>query len=99
MRSQEEINAEIAKLKEMKPTVRHFTAFHDDNHEAIDAQIRVLEKGMTEDEIYDHWDRAEADEHARSAALDAQQWRDGEERPDVEDQDATPSSGWEELIQ
>lgn len=52
-RTGEEIRAEIAALVAMKPTVRRYSAFDDDNHAAIDAQVRVLSAQMDEDEIYE----------------------------------------------
>lgn len=46
------IAAEIAKLKALKPKVKRYTFFGDDNHAAINAQIEVLEKGMDDDAIF-----------------------------------------------
>jgi hypothetical protein len=89
----DEIKAEVAKLREMKPRVRHRTSFGDDNWAAIDAQIKVLEEGMDEDEIYDEWPEGERDMHERDSALEALAWKNGEET-----EDETPSAGWQSLV-
>ena len=41
-KTEEQISAEIAALVALKPKVRQRTAFGDDNHAAIDAQLAVL---------------------------------------------------------
>jgi hypothetical protein len=89
----DEVKAEIAKLREMKPTVRHHTAFGGDNWAAIDAQIKVLEEGMDADKIWDEWPDDERDMHERDSALEALAWKDGEET-----EDETPSAGWQSLV-
>lgn len=42
-RSDEDIQAEIDGLREIKPLVRQYSMFGDDNWAAIEAQIAVLE--------------------------------------------------------
>lgn len=96
----EAVAAEIAKLREMKPYVRARTGFGDDNHEAIDAQIEVLEKRLTDSAIYDRFqpiddesgepDESGAGAHALDNALEARRWLEGEEKD-------APSVGWSEL--
>lgn len=85
-RSQEEISAEVEKLKSIQPKVRAYSAFGDNNRSAISAQIDVLEH---------HWDEEDTDEletdHERTNALDAIYWRNG-------DEEISPSEGWAELI-
>ena len=44
MRVKKQIDKEIAALKKMKPNVRRSSAFGDNHHAAIDAQIDVLER-------------------------------------------------------
>lgn len=94
----EQVTTEIEKLKSVKPRLRRKTAFGDDLHEAVDVQIEVLEKRMSNDQIYDRWEATGNDdcdydegrtEHALNAALDARRWLDGEEE--------APSKGWEEI--
>ena len=83
--------AEAAKLREMKPKVRQYTAFNEDNHAAIDAQAEVIERLLSENDIYDTWESGEDPcQHTLDAALEARRWLDGEE-------DESPSSGWEPL--
>ena len=50
MRTGKEIAAEIAKLKKMKPDVRKTSMFGDNHHDAIDAQVDVLERKLTLDQ-------------------------------------------------
>jgi len=91
VRTQDEINAEIAKLREMKPSVRHHTAFGDDNWAAIDAQIKVLTEHLDEDAIWDEWPRDESDLSMRDAARDAVAWMtDADNKP--------PSNDWQSLV-
>lgn len=97
MRSKDEIAAEAQKLRDMRDTVRETTAFGDNNREAIDAQIEVLEKGIDEDKLYDLHDGAAEDEmfgtqHDFDSALAACQWVTGEE-------DEAPSDDWQSLVQ
>lgn len=79
MKTNEEIEAEIKALTEIKPRVRRETAFGEDNHVAIDAQIRVLRDEMTEEDVIqaheeiNEWET----EHAYEAARDAAQWLAG----------------------
>jgi hypothetical protein len=90
--TKEQVTMEIAKLKEMKPHVRHFSAFNDDNHEAIDAQIQVLEEDMDDDGIDENW--PDDDQYSiRDAAQAARSWLDGESDT------ATLSEEWEGLVQ
>ena len=82
-----QIKKEIETLKDYRDRVRPTTAFGDSNTEAIGVQIRVLEEAMTEDEIYDEW---EDDERLVSSAIDALNWRKGEEEQQ--------SKGWKPLL-
>jgi hypothetical protein len=87
----ERVKPEIEALKAIKPNVRHYTAFHDDNHAAIDAQIAVLTEDMD-------WDTIEGaygeDEHLYGAASEARTWLDGDD-PEL---DATGlAASWESL--
>jgi hypothetical protein len=95
--TEDEVKAEIARLKEMKPKVRRKTAFGDDNWEKIDAQIRVLEEDMDEDAIYAAWGDDNDPEHNLDLihnAREAREWLDGVETPPE-----LPSDGWKGLVQ
>lgn len=92
-----QIAAEIAALKNMKPNVRRQSAFGDDHHAAIDAQIDVLENRLTDGKIYDRYEpTGDSDcdrddgrgDNVLSSAIDAQQWRDG-------DKAEKPSADWQ----
>jgi hypothetical protein len=86
MRTEKQIESEIAKLEKLKRAVPPTTAFGDDNHASIEAQIQVLRDSMHDDEIWDAWPEEESDLHVRSAAQDAVEWRDGKGE--------APSEGW-----
>lgn len=72
MRTDEEILAEIERLKDIKKRVIPETLFGDDNRIAVQVQIKVLEEGMDEDEIYDSY----PGEWQTSHALNAWSWRE-----------------------
>lgn len=104
MKTTEEITTEIATLKAMKPNVRKTSSFGDNHHDAIEAQIEVLENGMSTDEIYDKWETTDDEdidfdegraENVVNSALEAQMWRDddGSEGPL-----AAPSEEWKSLL-
>jgi len=90
-RTQDEVTKEIDTLQAMLPNVRHFTTFGDDNHEAIEAQIQLLELELEYDETFDWEENGDFSEHASGAARDAALWRDG-------DEDEAPSAGWAPLV-
>ena len=91
MKSEKEIDAEIGKLEEMKPKVRHYTAFGDDNWAAVEVQIEALEKRMTDDACFDRWPN-DASVEERNAAREASEWL-YDETGEVE----APSTEWEPL--
>ncbi len=76
MKTQEQINEQIKLLKEARDKIVPTSMFGMDNLELLDAQVRVLEKYMDEDDIWDHWDRDEEDFDIRSNAEEAVNWRD-----------------------
>ena len=89
MRTGKEIAAEIATLKKMKPDVRKTSMFGDNHHDAIDAQVDVLERKLTLDQCWDEF--ADDRENVQSAANEAAEWLDGST-------DDLPSDGWKELL-
>ena len=86
-KTQAQIQAEIKKLKDLRPRIPALTGFGDDNNAAIDAEIEVLEKDTSEGRI---WDKHTDDEHTLNAALYVRRWMDG-------DEDEAPSVGWRPL--
>lgn len=92
----EQIQNEIEQLKELKPKIRHYSAFGDDNRASVQAQIDVLERGMDEDGIYNRWDEGERDMNIRDAALGALQWMTNGETDDGE---TGLAEGWKGLVQ
>ncbi len=87
-RSKEEIQKEIETLREMKPKVRQFSAFSDDHHAAIDAQIEVLEEDLDDDDVYERFE--EDAQNILDEAIHALEWMNGEN-------DEAPSVGWADL--
>lgn len=89
-----QVKAEIAKLNALKDTIRHMTAFGDDNREACQAQIDTLEHSYDDDQVEEHYGRSEdypaAPANVCDAALEAVRWLAGEERD-------APSDGWKSL--
>ena len=89
----ERVKPEIEALKAIKPNVRRYSIFRDDNHAAIDAQIEVLTDDLD-------WDTIDAEyghsQHLYDAARDARIWLDGDD-PEL---DATGlAASWESLTQ
>lgn len=92
---QEAIQAEILKLKEIKPRVRPTSIFGDDHRDAIEAQITVLSELMDTRKIYSQYGDEDLDgfaENVLESALEAFYWYTGES------DEGTPSEGWTELI-
>lgn len=93
------IKQEIQKLLTIQPHVVQRSAFGDDHHAAIDAQIAVLEQRMTDDDVYENYPfdnpdaENEAPENVHSAALEAAKWLAGES----DEKDLV--SSWKELTQ
>ena len=94
MKTARQIQAEIDKLLDMKPTVLRANFFGDSHHDAIDAQIEVLEDiSIDEDDIYNKLDDEEWAQNVVDAALEAHAWRE-----DGEEKDFVPSESWKELV-
>lgn len=87
MKTDQEIETEIAALKAIKPRVRKTSVFGDNHHDAIDAQIEVLTRRMSCDKIYNTFDRRT--ENILEQALNARRWLNGEEE--------SLAKEWEEL--
>lgn len=91
----EERQAESKKLGEMKPNVRHMSAFGDNHHAAIELQQDILEGLITVNKAYDRlYDRAgdgEPPMNLTDAIGDVERWIAGEQ------DDYSPSESWKEL--
>ena len=98
MKSQEQIQQEIAKLVAMKPTVIKYSVFHENHHAAIDAQVHVLRELLEDDSINDIYGEGAScedfSENIYEEAMNAWRWLYDE--PSVEE---APSEGWKELVQ
>lgn len=91
MISHEDIQTEITKLEELKDKVPAKTGFGESNIEAIEAQIEALRENLEEDDVEDRYDAGDFTERQRDNALEAIGWRN-------EDEDDSPSKGWEHLV-
>ncbi len=82
MRTQEEKKESIEKLKDKKINLPEFSMFGDPNHEAIDAQIQVIEEQMDEEDITEQWgeeyDENDEPNYVTQYALEAMSWMDGD---------------------
>jgi hypothetical protein len=85
---QDFIYAETKKLKALKEQVPARTSFGDDNHGAIDAQIAVLEQGLSSEQINERYGD---DDNLRLAAVYAYDWK-------FKREEKAPSLEWNELV-
>lgn len=97
MKTAVEIDAEIAALTAMKPSVRQFSAFGDDHHQAIDAQIETLTHRMDTNAVHDAYgDEAMGDdfsENELTAAISASDWMHG-----LAEDDEPLTADWQTLV-
>jgi hypothetical protein len=91
----EQIAAEIARLRAVQPRVPRYSFFGDDNREAIDAQIRVLEDALSRDDVHARFGMCslEFNENILEGALMAHDWMTGELASD----ESSPAAGWEAI--
>lgn len=76
-----QIDAEIEALRGVKPRVRKFSVFRDDNHQAIDVQLKVLAARMNDQAVQDAFgdtNAADFDQYMLDAAQNAREWMEGE---------------------
>ena len=76
--TKQEIEQEIADLKEIKPRVRRTSMFGDNHHDAIDAQVTVLSERLTDDEIDERAEEDDWADNVRDEAVSAAAWMRGE---------------------
>ena len=88
----EQIAAEVEHLRDVQRRVPPHSAFGDNNREAIDAQIKVLEDRMSHDDVHLCFGApSESSEYALESALQAHDWMTGEQAGD----ETSPAAGWE----
>lgn len=78
MKTQKEIKKEVEALKAIRPKVKPYSMFGDDNLAALDAQVDVLENDLDNADIYERYDYCNSSEHVLEAALDARNWVNNE---------------------
>lgn len=100
LRPETEVQDVINRLRKVRDKVPARTYFGEDNHEAIDAAIAVLDEKLDEDEAYGRFEPGDDDDlnadegrsdHALENARSAAQWLHCEDDDD-------PATGWEELV-
>lgn len=82
-KTQVEIDVQIEALKAIRPKVKPYSYFGDDNLAKLDAQVKILEEDLDSDDVWDEWPDEEGDIEIRMSADGAISWRDGES--DIED--------------
>jgi len=82
MKSQEEINEQIQRLKDARENVTPMSIFGDDNLAGVDLQIRVLEEGLDEDDVYTEFGEGDESMNIRSYGTEATAWVLGESEYD-----------------
>ena len=88
IRSTQEVDAEVSRLYQFIDKVPARSAFGDDNQEAIKAQIEVIAKRMTLEQVTTQY--KDAGDYILSAAWDAERW--------LREHDEPTSKGWSELV-
>lgn len=91
VRTKDEIEAQAYELEAMKPTVRQYSHFGDDNWARIEAQIAVLRENLSEREIEDRY----LDGGVYDEAMLARAWMNGED-PEGTGEDLVAS--WKPLV-
>lgn len=91
MKTKTEIKAEADLLAKMKPNVRRTSIFGDDHHDSIDAQIRVLDEHLDEDEVRELAEDEGWEENVIDCAVQAVEWMEG-------NADEAPSTEWKDLL-
>lgn len=87
MKTQPEIDAEIAALEACKKYVPRLTAFGEDNHQRLDQQIAELRGEIVADETTEEWN--ERPKREQQAILDVRAWKNDDEIVEP------PSSDWD----
>lgn len=94
MRTLSQIEAEINALKTIKPNVLKGSNFSGNHHDAIDAQIHVLENRTSINEIYDTYGDEGLEDFAQNvldSAIEAHEWLQLDAKPSLADE-------WQELV-
>lgn len=87
-----EVLAEIEKLQRIKPHIRQYSFFGDDNKAAIQAEIDVLTERMNLEDVHHRFDPC--DQYVLESAMSAHDWMTGQLDPDLLD----PSDNWTSLV-
>lgn len=90
--TEEEIQEQVTWLKTNKRKIVQINAFEEDNWAKIDAEIKVLENALSEDEVIDLRESEEWTDGQYDSAMSALAWRD------EGDSEAKPSANWSGLV-
>ena len=101
MKTASEMRDQVKPLTEIKPKVRRYSTFGDDNWAAIDRQIEALVDEWVDGNARDALDEGDISLHEFDAACEAIAWADDvyeeyEEDGEIVDR---PSLSWKSLVQ
>ena len=85
MRTDKEIEAEIAKLEDLKKRVPATTMFGESNVEAIETQIIVIRGRLNEDDVFTKAEEEDWDDRTREHALEAAEWLEDKSKKMADD--------------
>lgn len=93
----DQIAQEIERLKAVLPKVPEFSFFGDNNRQAIEAQIKVLEDGMSSNDVYGCFGEDavlfDFSQNTLDCAITALDWMTG----DLASDEGPLSAGWEAI--
>lgn len=78
MKTREEIQKVIKEMEALRPEVRPFSMFGDDNLASFDVCLEVLKEDLDDDDIQDQWD-IDQNYDLWSIANNTREWMDGED--------------------
>lgn len=78
LRPEKQIQNEIVALQETKPRIPEFNGFRDSNHEAIDAQVKVLSDRLSYADLVKEYGGKVDDMETLEAAKYARDWMNSE---------------------
>ena len=88
-----EIAGEIILLKEIRGKIRQYNFFGENVWSSIDAQIAVLEKRLSSEDIHKAYEGLDDSDYVLFAALSAMEWMLG-----YLSDDESPSESWSSAV-
>lgn len=90
--------AQAEALRQIKPTVLRTSIFGDNHHDAIDAQIEVLENLPDSADIDDNQDSGEWADNVAESTREALDWINGDYTPEDTNPTGDLVGAWQELV-